>query len=80
MTLRNVKINVREVKEKSFITKDGETIKFIEGYFGGDEFDTFTKFSCNKVVSDGVYNCALKVDFDFNKKVTKVKVFIGDNV
>lgn len=80
MTIRNIPLYVRNVDEVAFTGKDGKTITFYEGYFGYDEFDSFIKCVCNKKVSDGVYNCACKVEFDFNKKSTKVKVFIGTNV
>lgn len=79
MTVRAIKLHIRGAQEKSFKNTKGEEISFKEAYVGGDEFDSFTKVTINKVVPDGVYNCALKVDFDFEKKSTKVRVYVANN-
>ena len=79
MTIRGIDLNIRGAQEKTFKNKDGEDIAFKEAYVGGDEFDSFTKVTINKVVPDGVHKCALKVDYDFEKKCTKVRVYVAGN-
>lgn len=80
MVARNVKLYVFDAHEESFTNKDNEVIKFNNCKIKGDDFDNYYKISCDKVVSDGWYNTAIRIQYDFEKKKDVIKLYVLDKV
>ena len=79
MVIRDFKVHVFDAKEETFVNKNGETVKFCNCKIKGDIYDNYYKINCDKVVPDGVYTCALRLQYDFEKKKDIIKLYVvGD--
>lgn len=88
MLIRNVKMIITGAEEKHFegrlsdadkaAGKTPPVVVYLSGRCQVDPFEDPVILQLSKVVPDGVYSCALKVDYDFVNKKTKVKVVVGD--
>ena len=75
MIIQDCVLFVEGVQEKK--SKNDKT--FHSGKFSsGGAFDYPTYLLCNKVVPDGFYHCAVKIEYSKERNTNNISVAIGD--
>lgn len=78
MVIKNLKLKVSNAKVIEYEREDKTKGSYTVARFASEEFDNPFQASCSKAVKDGIYNCALKLERDFDKKKDKIYFYVGE--